>query len=94
MVNRKPTNNDNWAAATNKMRPAKTQISLRIRPVWPESSLCAQWVAKGPKFFHSTQYYGESFLKSLGKFIIISNILNFWKMRNISLYIYIYLWDN
>ena len=32
---------------TNKVsvRPAKTQISLGIRPVWSESSLCAQWVA-------------------------------------------------
>ena len=29
---------------TNKMtvRPAKTQISLSIIPVWSESSLCAQ----------------------------------------------------
>ena len=26
-------------------RTAKTQISLGIRPVWSESSLCAQWVA-------------------------------------------------
>ena len=33
---------------TNKMavRPAKTQISLGIRPVWSESSLCAEWVGK------------------------------------------------
>ena len=33
---------------TNKMtvRPAKTQISLGIRPVWSESLLCAQWVAQ------------------------------------------------
>ena len=23
---------------------AKTQVSLDIRPVWPESSLCAQWI--------------------------------------------------
>ena len=32
---------------TNKVtrRPAKTQISLGIRPVWSESSLCAWWVA-------------------------------------------------
>ena len=32
---------------TNKMtvRPAKTQSSLGIRPVWSESSLCVQWVA-------------------------------------------------
>ena len=34
------------------MRPAKTQISLGIRPVWLESSLCAKWVAKDPSFLH------------------------------------------
>ena len=43
-----------WAASwqTNKVsvRPAKTQISLGIRPVWSESSLCAQWVGKDPSF--------------------------------------------
>ena len=40
---------------TNKMalRPAKTQISLGIRPVWSESSLCVQWVAKDPSFLHA-----------------------------------------
>ena len=40
---------------TNKMRarPAKTQISLGIRPVWSESSLGAQWVAKNPSFLHA-----------------------------------------
>ena len=40
---------------TNKMsvRPAKTQISLGIRPVCSESSLCAQWVAKDPSFLHA-----------------------------------------
>ena len=32
--------------------PAKTQISLGIRPVWSESSLCAHWVAKDPSFLH------------------------------------------
>ena len=39
----------------NKMsvRPAKTQISLGIRPVWSESSLCAQWAAKDPSFLHA-----------------------------------------
>ena len=35
------------------VRPAKTQISLGIRPDWSESSLCAQWVAKGPSFLHA-----------------------------------------
>ena len=40
---------------TNKknVRPGKTQISLGIRPVWSESSLCAQWVAKDPSFLYA-----------------------------------------
>ena len=40
---------------TNKVtvHPAKTQISLGIRPVWSESSLCAHWVAKDPRFLHA-----------------------------------------
>ena len=39
---------------TNNMtvRPAKTQISLGVRPVWPESSLSAQWVAEYRSFLH------------------------------------------
>ena len=35
------------------MCPAKTQISLGICPVWSESSMCAQWVAKDPRFLHA-----------------------------------------
>ena len=37
---------------TNKMIvcPAKTPISLGMRPVWSESSLCVPWVAKDPSF--------------------------------------------
>ena len=35
------------------MHLAKTQISLGIRPVWSESWLCAQWVAKDPSFLHT-----------------------------------------
>ena len=40
---------------TNKMNvcPANTPISLGIRPVWSESSLCAQWIAKDPSFLHA-----------------------------------------
>ena len=34
-------------------KPATTQINLGIRPVWSESSLCAHWVAKDPKFLHA-----------------------------------------
>ena len=35
------------------VRQAKTWISLHIRTVWPESLLCAQWVAKDPSFLHA-----------------------------------------
>ena len=35
------------------MQPAKTQISLGIRPVWSESLLCTRWVAKDPSFLHA-----------------------------------------
>ena len=35
------------------VRPVKTQISLGIRPVWSESSLCAQCVAKDPMLLHA-----------------------------------------
>ena len=40
---------------TNKMsvRPETTQISLGICPVWSESSLCTQWIAKDPRFLHA-----------------------------------------
>ena len=39
---------------TNKMgvRPAKTQISLGIRPVWSVFAVCAQWLVKEPRFLH------------------------------------------
>ena len=30
----------------------RRQICLGIRPVWSESSLCAHWVAKDPRFLH------------------------------------------
>ena len=32
--------------------PTKTQISLGVRPVWSESLLCTQWVAKDPSSSH------------------------------------------
>ena len=40
---------------TNKVtvHPAKSQISLGIRPLWSESLMCAQWVAKDPSFLHA-----------------------------------------
>ena len=35
------------------VRPTKTQISLGICPIWSESLLCAQWVAKDPSFLYA-----------------------------------------
>ena len=31
---------------------AQWRLSLGIRPVWSECSLCAQWVAEDPRFLH------------------------------------------
>ena len=42
-----------WASTQSDQSPAKTLISLGIRPVCSESSLCAQWVAKDPRFLHA-----------------------------------------
>ena len=49
------TNNELEYNTTNKMtvRPAKTQISLGIRPVWSEPSPCTQWVVKDQSFLHA-----------------------------------------
>ena len=38
------------------LRSSKTQISLRIRAVWSESSIGALWVAKGPMLLHADFY--------------------------------------
>ena len=44
-------NNSNWA---NKcMCTQQRQISLVIPPVWSESLLCTQWVAKDPSFMRT-----------------------------------------
>ena len=44
---------------TNKMivGPAKTQISLCIRPVSSESSMCAHSVVQDPSFLHADSEY-------------------------------------
>ena len=45
-----------WAASwqnQQNVRLSNIRISLGIRPVWSESSLCAQWVAKDPSFLHA-----------------------------------------
>ena len=36
-----------------RVRPARIQISLRIRAVWSESSLGAFWIAEDAKFLHT-----------------------------------------
>ena len=33
--------------------PVRPAVSLGIRPVWSESSLCTQWVAKDPSLLHA-----------------------------------------
>ena len=59
---------------TNKMtsvRPAKTRISLGIRPVWSESLLCAQWVAKDLMFLHADSEDSDQTGSALGAHAIL-----------------------
>ena len=47
-----------WSTSWQKptkwhVRSTKTQISLGIHPIWSESSLCTQWVAKDLSFLHA-----------------------------------------
>ena len=46
-MSRNMTKPTKWVCAQRR------QISLGIRPVWSESLLCAQWVAKDPSFLHA-----------------------------------------
>ena len=42
-----------WQNQQNECAPSEDSISLGIRPVWSESSLCTQWEAKDPRFLHA-----------------------------------------
>ena len=58
-----------WQNQQNDVCPAKTQISLGIRPVWSESSQCTQWVAEDPMFPHVESE--DSDQTSLGAHVIL-----------------------
>ena len=76
---------------TNKMsvRPAKTQISLGIRPVRSESSLCVQWVAKDPRFLHAGSEDSES---SLGahSFCWFCHVAAHISFRHVTKFVYLF----
>ena len=42
-----------WQNQQNDCAPCEDSDQLGIRPVWSESSLCPQWVAKDPSFLHA-----------------------------------------
>ena len=72
--------NYNMSRSTTKptiwlVRLAKTQISLGIRLAWSEPSLCAQWVAKDPRFLHADRedWSAQSDL-SLQVFVLIVHL--------------------
>ena len=72
---------------TNKMtvRPAKTQISLGIRPVWSESSLFTQWITKDPSFLYADS---EDSDQTVGFVMRRLKLGTLWAMsrENLSLY--------
>ena len=65
------------------VRPAKIQISRGICPVWSESSLCAQLVAKDQSFLHADSEDSDQTLHShfvgfvMSRLKSTSDILNF-----------------
>ena len=74
--------------------PAKTPISLGMRPVWSESSLCAQRVAKDTSILHTdsedsdqTGQMPRLIWVFLGHTVILlilswgSSFLNFWPIK-------------
>ena len=70
------TNSTKWS-----VRPAKTPISLDIRPVWSEYSLCAHSIAKDSMFLHadSARRTGYFIGFVVRRFILIAfKILNSW----------------
>ena len=86
---------------TNKMtvRPAKTQISLGICPVWSESSTCAKSVAKDPSFLHADSEDSDQTAQipwlirvfaghtcHFVGFVMRRNILYFWHFKTINVY--------
>ena len=42
-----------WQNQQNDCALSEDSISLGIHPVWSESLLCTQWVAKDPSFLHA-----------------------------------------
>ena len=72
---------------TNKMSvcPAKTQISLSIRPVWSESLPCAQWVANDPRFLHGNSEDSDQTGRMLTHFVgFVMSRLNYNQVCNYS----------
>ena len=79
-------NNEPPHDKTNKMTvlPVKTQISIGIRQIWSESSLCAQWVAKDPSFLHADIEDSDQPQSLLGAHAIL--LVLSWGSSNIGLY--------
>ena len=75
-----------WAASWQHQQnefvhPVQTQISLGTRPVWSESPLCAEWVAKDPSFLHADSedsdhlfliFWFEKAIDFVGIFVVFS----------------------
>ena len=66
--------------------PAKSQISLGIRPVRSESSLCVHWVAMTPRFLHADSEDSDHIGRIQVDIILIENA----RLSRTSLWRYMY----
>ena len=71
--------------------PAKTQISFGSCPVWSESLLCAQWVAKDPSFLNADSKDWSDWVNSRLIWVFVGRTHHFvgFVMLRIKLYTYV-----
>ena len=73
------------------VRPAKIQISLRIRAGWSESSLGAIWIAKDAKFLHADNEDSDQTARMCRSIWIFSGVhmhkIRFLTYRHICTYV-------
>ena len=80
---------------TNKItvHPAKTQLSLGILPVWSESSLCAQWVAKDSSFLHADSEDSSDWVDAQADLSLRRGHMPFSWLCHKAAHIFLFFWD-
>ena len=68
----KPVANNNELESGWYECPSKTQIRLRIRAVWSESSMVALWVATGSTFLQAKNQRSDQIVRMCNLVLILA----------------------